>query len=227
MLRMKTVMVHGFLDEAGDVGNAPASSRCLIVALVLTRNPVWLRKTVTKTRKHLGKKQRDIPEFKASKTDPKIVYKLLGLVAETGCEIVIVVADKRDWERPTDPEDLYRHLCALAVRRCMERHPRLSLTVDKRYTRASLREAFKETIIGAISSLPNVFLAIENNTSEREKALQVADAVAWGLFQKYERGDESFYRLVQDNVIVEELLGKRKNWLTLEADSHRSRPKAG
>jgi len=54
--------VWAFADETGDVGRALGSSRYLIVAIVLTRNPRSLRKTVTKTRKHLRKKLKSIPE---------------------------------------------------------------------------------------------------------------------------------------------------------------------
>ena len=70
--------------------------------------------------------------------------------------------------------------------------------------------------------MQEAILVIEHAESESESALQVADAVAWALFQKHERGDESFYGLVKDKIVVEELW-KPKDWLTLEADSHRSR----
>lgn len=60
-----------FGDETGDVGQAPGSSRYLIVAIVLTRDPRSLRKAVVKTRKHLRKKLRSIPELKAKRTPKK------------------------------------------------------------------------------------------------------------------------------------------------------------
>ena len=45
-------------------------------------------------------------------------------------------------------------------------------------------------------------LAILHEDSTRERALQVADAVAWVLFQKYERRDETFWEIIQENVVV-------------------------
>jgi len=37
------------------------------------------------------------------------------------------------------------------------------------------------------------------------RAYGTAAAVAWTLFQKYERGDESFYRIVEARIVVEEV----------------------
>jgi hypothetical protein len=33
----------------------------------------------------------------------------------------------------------------------------------------------------------------------------------WALFQKYERGEERFYEIIEDKVLVEEVV-KRKLW---------------
>lgn len=64
--------VWAFTDETGDVGRAAGSSRYLIVTVVLTRDPRLLGRTVTKTRKHLRKKLRGVPELKA-RTRPNAV----------------------------------------------------------------------------------------------------------------------------------------------------------
>ena len=46
--------------------------------------------------------------------------------------------------------------------------------------------------------------------------------MAWSIFQKYERGDETFYDILGEKIVIEEVVGKTKNWLSLGADSHRS-----
>jgi hypothetical protein len=215
-------MKYGFLDESGDVGHADGSSYNLIIVVVVTDNPTRLRKVVAKTRKALNKRRKDIPEFKAFKTDVRIIERLLKHAAKTECEIVAQIANKKVMGDLDDPEILYRQLCASAVRRCLERYPQFSLCVDKRYTNPNLREKQNMAILKEISSLQEAVLVIEHSESESESALQVADAVAWALFQKHERGDESFYRLVKDKIVIEELW-ETKDWLTPGADSHRSR----
>lgn len=92
--------------------------------------------------------------------------------------------------------------------------------LDKRYTNPRLRDRLIETITGGIG--PSTVLVLQQSESRQEKALQVADAVAWSIFQKYERGDMTLYDIVHEKIVLEEVVGQIKNWLTLGADSHRS-----
>ena len=63
-------MKYGFLDEAGDVGVGPRSSRVLVVAVVLTASPQSLRREVKRFRTRLRKKKQQLPELKASRSAP-------------------------------------------------------------------------------------------------------------------------------------------------------------
>jgi len=196
--------MYGVLDEAGDVGHAEGSSRYLVVAIVVVSNVNVLRKAVARVRKSIHKRRRDIPEFKAFKTDPRLTRRLLHNLAQLDCEIIAMVIEKQPRKAPDDTEDLYRRVCACAVRQCLERHPQLSLYVDRRYTKPALREKWNRVVLEKLGDLQRVILSIEHSASEEEPALQVADAVAWSLFQRYERGDDSFYRLIQGRIAVEE-----------------------
>jgi hypothetical protein len=40
----------------------------------------------------------------------------------------------------------------------------------------------------------------------RRKELQAADYVAWAFFQKYERGDSRFYRIIAAKIVTEEVV---------------------
>ena len=199
-------MKHGFGDEAGDVGWGERSSRYLVVAIVLTDDPQRLRRTAARIRKGLRKKLKQIPELKAYHTPKSVVTRLLRKVAGQDVEIVAVVWRKEEGTKPGDPEEGYRHLCALAVRRCVERYPHLSLVLDRRYTNPGLRDSLVRKITGNIGS--STVVVLQQSESRREKALQVADAVAWGIFQKYERGDETFYEIVREKIVVEEVVEK-------------------
>jgi len=202
--------IWAFADETGDVGRAPGSSRYLIVAVVLTRNPRPLRKTVAKTRKHLRKKLKNIPELKAKRTPKKVVARFLRYIAELDVEIVVVVLDKHTAPARPDPEDWYRLVCAEAIRHCVERCVWLKLAVDRRYTNENLRDRLEQSILvrAASASERTVMglIRIEHSDSVQEKGIQVADAVVWSLGQKYERGDNELYRIIKDKIIVEEIL---------------------
>ncbi len=83
-----------------------------------------------------------------------------------------------------------------------------SFLTDKRYTNQRLRDRLVEALVleGA-SGLPGTVVC-EYAASEQEQAIQIADAVAWAIFQKYERGDETFYQIIRDRIIVEAVLGR-------------------
>jgi hypothetical protein len=204
--------VWAFVDETGDVGHAPGSSRYLIVAVVLARNPRPLRKVVVKTRKHLRKKLKNIPELKAKRTPQKIVARLLQYVVELDVEIVTVILDKRTTPACSEPEDWYRLVCAEAVWPCFEKYGWLYLVLDRRYTDKERREKLNHSILARtlhLSQGPRAYMVeIEHSDSAQEKGVQVADAVAWSIGQKYEWGNGRLYEIIKDKIIVEKVLGK-------------------
>jgi len=175
---------------------------------------------VARIRQGLDKKLRQIPELKAYHTPKHVIARLLHKVAEQDIEIVAVVWRKLGLVSPSDPEEGYRQVCRTAVEHCLKRYPQLSLTLDRRYTDPRLRDRLVETITEGIG--PQAVLVLQQVESRQEQALQVADAVAWSLFQKYERGDETCYDILYSHVVVEDVIEKTKNWPSLGADSHRS-----
>jgi len=197
-------MKYGYLDEAGDVGRTEGASRHLIVAVVVA-NPEPLRKSVTRTRKSLGKKLKQIPEFKAKHTPKRITAKLLRRVVGAEAEIVAVILDKQQVTQPEDPEDWYRGLCAQVIQQCIARHPTLHLVVDQRYTNPTLRQRLVEAIVEGITP-QHAIISFEHADSTQEKAIQVADAVAWALFQKYEWGDDDLYQIIEGKIVVEKMV---------------------
>jgi len=197
-------MKYAVLDETGDVGNKQGASAHFIVTVAVVGDIERLRRTVTRTRKRLDKRRRDIPEFKAFKTDPRIVRKLLTAIAEIECEIIVIIADKQTLPKRDDPESLYRDLCARAARRCVERHQQISLILDKRYTDLKLIRKLNEAISAEVAEATGMLVLETQRDSEQERALQAVDAVSWAIFQKLERGDESFYSLVKRCIVLEE-----------------------
>jgi hypothetical protein len=192
---------YGFLDESGDVSYAPGAADNLVVAVVVVGHPERLRKAVVRTRKGLGKRFRTLPELKATRDAPRLVEKLLVRVIDIGFDAVAVVADKRRIVPPEDPEALYRQVCARAVREALTRFGSLSLTLDRRYTAARQQHQLGAALVACLENMEGVALAIEYEDSQKEKALQVADAIAWTVFQRYERGDETLWQVIRERVV--------------------------
>jgi len=191
---------YGFLDESGDVGYTRKAGDNLVVVIVVVGHPERLRKAVTKTRKDLSRGFDVLPELKAADSDPRLVRKLLTHAVKIGFDAVAVIINKRRFPRPRDFEDLYRYACARATREAVERFGLLTLTVDRRYTKKKLRDRLNQAITTGIKGL-GIPLTIQHEDSKKERVLQIADAVAWALFQRYERKEETFWRVIQGNLV--------------------------
>jgi len=83
--------------------------------------------------------------------------------------------------------------------------------LDKRYTKRTLRYDLEETIREGLVGVPQEVVLIRQEDSVVRKELQAVDCVAWAFFQKYEHGDDRFYRIIADKVIVEDII-RRKLW---------------
>jgi hypothetical protein len=200
----------GFLDESG--GADPFSgSHFLVVAILCADNPRPLELHVKRARKSLGRKAH-ADELKATMLTAPIVERLLHSIAEEDVEIVVVVVDKGAILRPpNDPEEIYRKAVTRAVFHCVDRWPRIDLVLDKRYTKRSLRHDLERAIREEIAEMDQEVVLARQLDSRTQKELQAADHVAWAIFQKYETGEDRFYAIISDKIVVEEMI-KQHLW---------------
>lgn len=198
-------VMHAVFDEAGDTGRGSLSSRYMVVAGLACNNLEALRRVVARTRKQLGKDLRSVPELKAAHTPAKTVTYLLNHLALLDLEVYAAVLDKSSVPLPKDTEDWYRKLFSECVRLVLADRSGLLVTIDQRYTKASLRDQLVQSIAADVYR-PGTTLSFVLADSQREKAIQAADAVAWCIFQKYERQNLDFYHQIEKKVMAEVLL---------------------
>jgi hypothetical protein len=198
---------YGYLDESGDV--APfAGSRYLIVAILITSDPRPIELHIKRARRALGRKAKS-DELKAADLERVVTEGLLKSLVEEDIEIVASVVDKRAILRPlSDSEDIYRAVVTQAVKLSVERHPRLELWLDKRYTKPALRDRLERTIREGITDLAHQVVLVHQEDSHKQKGLQAVDHVAWAFFQKYERKNDSLWRILASQVSGEEILDR-------------------
>ena len=108
-------------------------------------------------------------------------------------------------------EQIYRRTVARTIYHLVERYPRVNICLDRRYTNERLRFALEVEIREAIQDLSQKVVLIRQENSMNRKELQAADAVAWAIFQKYERGKHSFYDIISSRIVLEELI-QEKDW---------------
>jgi hypothetical protein len=186
----------------------------LILAVTALTNPRDMEKPIQRAFRQTLKKfgPHAVSEVKAADFDEPVILRLLSEIAEKDITIVATIVDQQAIHiPPKDMEDIYRRAAAWTVRRLAENFPRLNLSIDKRYTNAHLRLLLEKAIRDEIENLPHQNILIQQENSIARKELQAADAVAWALFQKYERGDERFYGMIESK-IADETLVRQRDW---------------
>lgn len=207
-----TNLHYGFLDESGIVEEHAQKGNYFVISIIIVGNPSELKHVV----KHARKKVRTAKggyyasrTFKASKEDHALVRRVLQALAKRDIGIVIGLWDKRSSLQEGDDEHLkYSNSVARAVALTLEKWPQLSLTVHKRYTLPTLQIAMNRIIQEyAQQHVPgSIFLSIDHRTEAECKELELADAVAWAVFQKYNCRDSSFYDIIKERIKKENRL---------------------
>lgn len=75
-------MAHVFLDESGDLGFKPKSSKFFIFTVVLTNNHRKIEKIIKKARKDLKNKFKIVNELHAYHSQPALKNRILKLVSK-------------------------------------------------------------------------------------------------------------------------------------------------
>lgn len=201
-------MRYGFLDESGNV-DPFSGSRYLVVAVLLAKNPRPIELHVKRARKTLRRKAK-LDELKASDLETKVTERLLQAIADEEIEIVTTIIDKQVILRPPKAsEDVYREAVTRAVRHCVQRYPHLELWLDRRYTKSALRDQLERAIRTGIANITQQVVLLRQEDSRKHKGLQAVDHIAWAIYQRYEREDDHFWRLIQNRIVVEEVVGQQ------------------
>ena len=199
---------YAFVDESGSV--APTeTSHILVVAVVGTEVPMNIVRLIHRIQKKEGT---SLPsgELKPRKLKPAKVKKILEKLAQMPVQIVAVIVDPYVLNHPpVDPEDIYRWAVSRAIYHLVERYPGVEITLDRRYTKESLRYELEKAIRIAITGIPDQYVLIRHDSSSQRRELQAVDFVAWAFFQKYEKNDCQYYDLIEPLVIKEERLSKQ------------------
>src|SRR5690606_17907414 len=142
--------------------------------------------------------------------DESVILRLLSEIAEKDITIVATIVDQNAIRiPPKDMEEIYRRAAAWTVRRLAEKFPRLNLSIDKRYTNVHLRFLLETAIRDEIENMPHQNIIIQQESSTLRRELQAVDAVAWAIFQKYERGDARFYDVIESKIADETIIKQR------------------
>jgi hypothetical protein len=87
--------MHIYLDESGDLGFHSRSSNHIVIALLITKNPLSIERCIKRIRQRKLKKQlKELPEIKFNKSGDSIREKTLKCIVKEPVEIAYIVLNK-------------------------------------------------------------------------------------------------------------------------------------
>ncbi|MCC6297952.1 MAG: DUF3800 domain-containing protein [Anaerolineales bacterium] len=201
---------YAFIDESGIAGLS-RKSHVFIVAALCLKNPRGAESIVKRAQKKYGSSLAS-GELKAKQAEGKLITHVLNALSQESIEVFSVIIDRRHIENMTDDsEQVYRRAVTRLIKKLVKRYPRIEVTLDRRYTNKSLRYQLEKDIREGISGIPQQFVLIRQEDSLSSKGLQAVDFIAWSLFQKYERGDDTYYRHISASIADEDIV-TRQAW---------------
>lgn len=203
---MHTTISHAAFDESGDTGNADQSSWFIVVAGIACNRFETLNQIVLRTRKDIHHKKRDsLPELKAFIAEPRITKKLLTRIAEEpDTQIFASIVDKRKASFET-ANDLYYLAYSTAIRAALQQTASLNAVLDMFYTRHHQQAQFIDKLLKSLTDL-NKPIAVTFDRSHNNRPLQIADFVAWSIFQHVEHGNSVYRDIIAHKIVAEQTI---------------------
>ena len=203
-------MVYIYQDESGDLGfdfNKAGTSNHFSIAFIITNQPRPISSLVGKVFATLPRaiKRKSSGVLHAYYEKAVTITRLLRGLASKDVKIASIRLDKRKVLITGNPHELYANIVVTLVNRLFKDgiisgSEDIALLASRMNTSKSLNASFSERVAGRMQGLNFSVNIVKPND---DKCLQAADFVSWALWQKYEKGDDSFASLLADKIVRE------------------------
>ena len=198
---------YAFIDETGSAALS-RNNHMFIVAALCLENPRALENIIKRAQKKYGSSLAS-GELMAKQSERKLINHTLESLSQEPIEVFAVVIDHRILDKTlNNSEEVYQWAMLRLIKKLILRYPRIEITLDRRYTNKELRYKLEKAIREGISDIPQNYVLIRQEDSQPNRGLQAVDFIAWALFQKHERGNDSYYRQFASCIVEEEIVTK-------------------
>lgn len=212
-------MAYIFMDESGCLGfnlNKSKTTKYFLITFLFSTNKRSLKKIVKNTFSSMTSKERKSHRgvLHCNKEHPKVRIKLFReLKKRRDISIMSIRLNKK--KVFTKPEDekvlLYNYVTNILLDRILTKKlvpidSKIHLIASRRETNKLLNDNFEQYIKTQVAYNHKIDIQVTIKTASQEKELQVADAVSWALFRKYEYNDESYYSIFKELIVEEDSL---------------------
>lgn len=193
-------MDYIYIDESGELAK---QTNYFVFGAIITNNPKELDNIIKKTRKKYKKQLGNASEIKGYTTDDYIIKKILKKLSNADCKVVGIILDKRNIYKVHSIYDyniLYDTLASKLSQK-ININNSTSIIVDKCKNKQEEINNFNKLFISNLNNPKNHSVDIKHANSIHYNGLQMADIVAWSIFQSVERNNSEFIDLIQNKSI--------------------------
>jgi len=206
-----------FIDESGDFGFSPKSSRYITLCAIIVSDKVVLERIPRRTRRQLNATVRMKPELKFHGSDEIVKRKVLGMFALLPeAHIASISLDKARIEKRYQKYkgEIYDRMCGALIGDILQTLPpvnRIEFNFDIRPMNKPKSLDFDDMILRKILThsqrlrIISPFATVSRMSSERNKGLIVADFIAGAIRRKYERRSPEYYDIISNLIISERM----------------------
>jgi hypothetical protein len=208
-----------FLDESGDLGfdlSKTGASRKFVIALLVCENEatakaiqIAVKRTLRNKLNHKKTAGRFVHEMKGTGTTIGIKQYFYRQLPKNGWAIYTVALNKACVESHLTDKMGKKKLYNFLSRFILEHVPLSSsrgirLVVDKSKNSAEMKEFnhYLESQLEAMMPLESR-LYINHERSQENTGLQAVDLFCWGIYRKYEHGDQEWYQIYRGSIEFE------------------------
>jgi uncharacterized membrane protein len=203
-------MVYLYQDESGDMGfdftKSGTSKYFSIALLILTeRRPVssLVKKVFTSLPSAMKRNNNGV--LHAYYEKPATISRLLRGLAEKEIKIASIRLDKRKILLSGTPHELYANIVVTLINRLymdgiISGTEELALIASRMNTSKTLNMSFSENVVNHTHGTKFNLQIVKPN---EDKCLQAVDFISWALWQNYEKGDDTYAKLISKKIVRE------------------------
>ncbi|MBW2977149.1 DUF3800 domain-containing protein [Candidatus Woesearchaeota archaeon] len=189
-----------YIDETGDLGGK--GSEYFVITAIWTDNPALLDRLVKNIRRHKFKKElKKVQEIKANKSSKELIENILKKFSEIdSAHAQSIILDKKKLYSKFLKEDkhkLYNFVCGHLAGIGID-SKQLVIRIDRAKGKQNLIDDFNKYIgVKFKEARWNREIEIYHSWSHSWSGLQIADVISWAVFNKFEHGNDYYFRLIE------------------------------
>ena len=198
-------MKYIYIDESGDLGEGYSGSKYFVIAAIIVDNPKNINRIIKWAKnKYNPIVGRDL-EIKGNKTNRNVIKKILKKINNVDYEVFAIYLDKQNlYTIPYfyNHNSLYDTLASKLAEKIIINSP-TDIIVDKSKSKQEEILNFNEKFSSSLNNTNNFLININHFNSLNYKGLQIADLIAWSIFQSLEHDNSEFIDLINNKNIFE------------------------